>query len=65
MWRYQLAYLLEEDAGGGELLMKEVWEECRSEEERELINAELLGLSVHLRQEALESKFVILPEGES
>lgn len=31
--RRQILYYLEEDLRGGELLMKEVWEECRTDED--------------------------------
>jgi len=60
-WRITLAYLLEEDAGGGELL-KEAWEQCETEEDNQLIRSELLVLADQLRQEALAAKFIPLPK---
>lgn len=64
LWRSTLAFLIEDDMKDGERLMNELWLECGTEEERALVKDEIVALANGLRQEALESQFIINPEGE-
>lgn len=42
-------YYLKDDLDGGELLMKETWEECSNAEEREVVKEEIRTLMELLR----------------
>ena len=39
--REQIAIAIEDDLRGGELLMKEVWEDCETDEDEERAKAEM------------------------
>jgi len=46
----QLIYYLTEEVNGGELLMKEVWEECETEDHVEAVKWELTETISFLRE---------------
>jgi len=48
--RKQLAYHIQEDADGGEYLMKEVWEELADAREMEVATRELEEIAIFLRR---------------